>query len=1037
MPKIGEKLSQYTIVSTIGSGGMGEVFLAEDTKLGRRVALKFLAAEFASDPEHLARFVREARASSALNHPNICTIYEINDAAMPPFIAMEFIDGETVAGMIRRRRRSVRESIDLIIQAADALAEAHSKGVVHRDIKPANIVVNKQGRLKVLDFGLAKRVFSNDGPLDARFLTNAGVVLGTASYMSPEQARGLEVDHRSDIWSLGVCLYEMLTGVLPFEGETAADTFAAILTREPVAPSTLVREIPGQLDEIVLRMIRRMKEHRFQSAEDLIKGLRSLRSELEADADRRIGQTAGSTTDEPTEVFETAPTEENQAPISNEDPLANSINPNNLTATFERIVGRESEIAEVSRLLLEPETRLVTLTGIGGTGKTTLSRAVAGRLLSRFPNGVFFIEMADVTRPEVVASTIAQPIGVKEEGGRPVLDLLKDHLAEKKMLLVIDNFEQVIDAAPQIAELLNAAGKLKLLVTSRELLRLTAEIEYQVPPLDLPEVEGRTFEELRENEAIMLFAERARSARQGFTLTQENIRDVAAICARLDGLPLAIELAAARVKILSPGAVLAKLENRLNLLSGGARDLPERQKTMRGAVMWSYDLLADEEKRVFGELAVFSGGFRLDSAEFVCSRPDRDFSTELLDIISSLIDKSLLIRKETPDGESRFRMLDVVRDLALETLEAQGRLDESRGRHAEFFVGLAVTAEPLLQTAESGVWLARLAEEHDNLRAAMGWSLSNRPETAIRLAVAARNYWLVHSHLTEGFDWLKAASETGFEPPPELRFKLLNGLGLAARFRGDLKTARQAYEAGLAAGQDVGDKQGSALSNRGLGHVAMQQGDLAAARRHFDAGLAISRELDDKYGIALSLSFLGDLARAEGRYAEAKPQFEEAVGLFRVLENRAALSDALNNLGAAEYCLGDPVSAAEHFGEALRSARELSNRITISCSIDGLAAIAASSGNPKEAARLSGAADRLRDMVGYKIEPAEAKLRELYRSRLIADMSEDEVKTLAAEGAAWRLESIVKKALRFAAPVQPGEIRPVPPNETASTAAVE
>lgn len=1010
MPEIGDKLAQYTIISAIGSGGMGDVFLAEDTKLGRRTALKFLSAEFASDRQHLERFFREARASSSLNHPNICTIYEINDSVDPPFIAMEFVEGETVAKMIVLRRRTIAESLEIVVQAADALAEAHANGVIHRDVKPANIIVNTRGRVKILDFGLAKRVFASGDPAAAQFTTHAGVVLGTASYMAPEQARGLEVDHRSDIWSLGVCLYEMLTGTVPFKGETAADTFALILTREPLPPSAFVPEVSAELDAVVLQTLKRKREDRFQSVEEFaarIKTIGAFYNEIDTH------RTNGPISDEPTEVFATAPTEHNPA-LATEEEVARKSNPNNLTATFERIIGRENDIALLCELLLEPGTRLVTLTGIGGTGKTTLSRAVAGRVLPKFKDGVFFIEMADVSRPEVVAATIAQPLGIKEEAGRPVIDLLKDHLSNKEMLLVIDNFEQVIDAAPQIAALLTDTATLKVLVTSRELLRLTAEVEYQVPPLSLPETKGKPFEELRENEAIMLFAERARAARPGFSLTRENITDVAAICSRLDGLPLAIELAAARAKILSPAAILSKLENRLNLLTGGARDLPERQKTMRGAVMWSYDLLNEDERQVFGELSVFSGGFRLDSAEYVCGRSEGQLSTELLDILASLIDKSLIIRKELPDGESRFRMLEVVRELALETLAERGRLDEIRRRHAGFFTDLGATAEPLLQSAESAVWLSRLEEEHDNLRAAMDWGLVNEPEMAVRLAVSVRNYWLVHSHLTEGFGWLKAASETGFDPPPQLKFKLLNGLGLAARFRGDLATARQAYEAGLAAGEEAGDRQGTALSNRGLGLVAMQQGDHAAARIYFDAGLAISRELEDKYGVAMSLSFLGDLARTEDRYADAKPMFEEAVQLFRILENKTAVSDALNNLGAAEYCLGDTKNAAEHFSEALRSAHELSNRITISCSLDGLAAIAAGLGDGTKAAWLSGAADRLREMVGYKIEPAEAKLRDRYRTSLLVNFSVDELKTLAAQGAAWPMEKAVNEALRFA-----------------------
>ncbi len=295
----------------------------------------------------------------------------------------------------------------------------------------------------------------------------------------------------------------------------------------------------------------------------------------------------------------------------------------------------------------------------------------------------------------------------------------------------------------------------------------------------------------------------------------------------------------------------------------------------------------------------------------------------------------------------------------------------------------------------------------------MEWGLANEPDLAVRLAVAVRNYWLVQSHLSEGFGWLKAAAACGFEPPASLRFKLLNGLGLSARFRGDYDTARRAYEDGLAAGIEAGDKAGTALSNRGLGLVAMQQGDLDAARVYFDAGLAISRELEDRYGIAMSLSFLGDLARTEGKYAEAKPHFEEAVDLFRSLENRTAVSDALNNLGAALVCLGETDRAAKCFEEAVRSARELSNRITISCSLDGFAAIAAETGDLRNASVLSGAAEALRELIGYKIEPAEARFRESYLSKLRRQLSDKELKELTDQGRDLSARDAVSTALKM------------------------
>lgn len=988
MPKIGETHSQYRIISAIGAGGMGEVFLAEDSSLGRKAALKFLSAEFASERDHLDRFFREARAASALNHPNICTIYEINETGETPFIAMEYIEGETVADMIHRRRRNVRQTLDIAIQVAGALAEAHANAIVHRDIKPANLIVNLRGQVKILDFGLAKSTAANDGETAKRQLTNAGVILGTASYMSPEQARGLEVDNRSDIWSFGVCLYEMLTGRQPFRGETATDTFAAILTTEPEKPSKYFAEIPAGLERIVLKTLQKSQDSRYQSAHELMLELRDLHKRLEFDDERLRSSDAISFSNEQTEEFASASTEYDIPRATDEGLNEGNLRPNNLTATYSRIIGRENEIASISRLLLQDDVNLVTMTGIGGTGKTTISLAVAEKMLLYFDDGVFFVEMAAVTQPEVVASTIAQPLGIKEEGGKPALEMLKNHLRDKQMLLVIDNFEQVVGAANQIAELLATADRLKILVTSREILHIKAETEFPVPPLDVPEgAAALPFEELKDNDAVLLFAERARMTKPRFSLTRQNIGDVAAICARLDGLPLAIELAAARIRILTPAAILSKLENRLNLLTGGARDLPERQQTMRGAVSWSYDLLNEFEKEVFRKLSVFTGSFRIEAAEFVCNAAD---DVEVLDAVTSLIDKSLVIQKELSDGESRFRMLEVVRDFASELLVSNGETDATGRKHAEFYVALGETAEPYLQTAQSDVWLARLEEEHDNLRAAMRWSLINDPSMSIRLAVAVRNFWLVHGHLTEGFGWLKAASETGFKPDPSQNFKLLNGLGLAARFRGDYETARKAYEDGLNAGREAGDKQGTALSTRGLGLVAMQQEDFASAKRYFDEGLAISRELGDKFGIAISLSFLGDLARTEGRNADARPLFEEAVELFRELDKSPALADALNNLGAAVFGTGDPKTAKLHFSEALKIAEGLANRITISFSLDGFAAIAVENGDLERSPLLYGAAENLRDLIGYKIEPAERRFRDNYVARLRERISGEE-----------------------------------------------
>ncbi|MEO8573364.1 MAG: protein kinase [Pyrinomonadaceae bacterium] len=984
MSKVGQQHSQYRIVSLLGSGGMGEVYLAEDDQLQRKAALKFLTSDVKSNPDHLERFLREARAASALNHPNICTIYEINSQGETPFIAMEFIEGETVSAMIRRRRRNVRQTLDVVSQVSSALEEAHAAGIVHRDIKPANIIVTKRDQAKILDFGLVKLVETENVAVGSnQFLTKAGMIVGTASYMSPEQARGLDVDGRTDIWSLGVVLYEMLTGSLPFTGETSTDTLAAILTKTPIPPSQLVAEIPSELERIVLKALHSKRDERYLTASALLKDLRNLSRRLEIETESPSSSAPSRSGEDDTFIFDTAPTEVVGRNTAGTDAEATGRRTSNLRSYLAPIIGRRGEISDVTQLLRDERVRLVTLTGTGGTGKTRLAHAVAETMLPEFADGVFMIELSSVSLPELVPASIAQPLGVKDAGGRPVFDILKDYLSDKEMLLVLDNFEQIVNAAPQIAELLAAASGLKILVTSRFLLHITAEREFVVPPLSPPSGELlSSFEKIERNDAVQLFTERAQAVNPEFNLTAENSRSVAEICRRLEGLPLAIELAAARTKILSPSAILSRLESRLKLLTGGPRDLPERQRTMQGALDWSYDLLDENEKEVFRWLSVFSGSFSVDAAEAVCGSEKPKDDVEVVDAISSLLDKSLLIRVEGKGGEHRFSMLEVVREYAEHALQKAGENGAATHAHAEYFVSQGEKAEPFLQAAQSAEWLDRLEAEHDNLRAAMQWALINDPTLAVRLAVAVRNFWLLHSHLSEGYRWLKAALERGGEPAASLRFKLMNGLGLAARFRGDYETARKAYSDGLAAGKEAGDKQGVALSSRGLGLVAMQQGDAAAAREYFESGLAISRELDDKFGIAISLSFLGDLARTEKDFSRARPLFEESLDLFRDLDNKSAVSDALNNLGAACFGAGELRLSKKHFAEAANLAFDLGNKMTISYSLDGFAALAVENGDLKRAAQLCGAAEALRESIGYKIEPAEAVFRDVYLGRL-------------------------------------------------------
>lgn len=1003
----GTRIGRYVIRSPIGAGGMGRVYLAEDVQLRRKAALKFLAEDLLSEKDHRERFLREARAASALNHPNICTIYEINEENDAPFIAMEYIEGDNLAELIRRRRRTPRQTVEIAIDAASALAEANAAGIIHRDIKPANLIVTNRGRVKVLDFGLAKQSEATAGA--GQFLTQAGMILGTASYMSPEQARGLEVDGRSDIWSLGVCIYEMLTARQAFTGETQSDTLAAVLTRDLSRPSEYYPEIPADLEQIIVKALYKNRGERYQNADEMLTDLRAVRRRMESEEDFRHPD-SGDVSNEPTHIFANATTAFAFRGPTGRDDATRRMPPSNLSRFYRPIVGRAHEVEELAAMLRADEPRLVTMTGVGGTGKTRLAAAVAEKVLPAFEDGVFVIELASITQPDLVAEAIGKPFGVRDEGGTPVLDQIKANLAGRRALIVLDNFEQVVEAAAVVADLLNATERLKVLITSRVLLQIQAETEYPVGPLAPPELGSTTdLNELQENESVALFVERAKAARRGFELTEDNAADVAAICTRLEGLPLAIELAAARIRVLSPAAINTKLRSSMRLLASTARDLPERQRTIHGAVGWSYDLLNAEVKRVFRRLGVFAGGFTIEAADALVD----DGSGASVDIIESLCNQSLLGRRDRDQEESRFHMLAVVKDFAISELDSAGETGEIRRLHAEHFLALAEEAEPHLQASRSADWFDRLESDHDNLRAAMEWLLSHDTHRATRLAAALRNFWLLHSHLGEGYRLLKAAIESGGDQPAALRFKLMNGLGLASRFRGDLETARRVYEAGLGAGEEAGDKRGIAVSSRGLGLVAMQQGDLAAAEEYYRSGLAISRELDDKFGVAISLSLLGDLNRIQGKYAEARPFFEEALGLFRELDNKSAAADSLNNLAAAYFSIGDLDSARGHFGQALDIARALGNKMTISYSLDGFAALSVEAGENERAARLSGTAEALRRSIGYKIEPAELRFREAYFEKLKGRMTVEQLKNEFGRGSALEVESAIDDAVNF------------------------
>jgi predicted ATPase/class 3 adenylate cyclase len=602
---------------------------------------------------------------------------------------------------------------------------------------------------------------------------------------------------------------------------------------------------------------------------------------------------------------------------------------NNLPLQPTPLIGREKEVSEVCDLLRGEETRLLTLTGPGGIGKTRLALQTAADLLDDLPDGAFFAQLATLTEAELFLPAVAETLGVRETGEIPLDESLKDYLSERRLLLVLDNFEQVLEAAPTVTELLAVAQGLKVLATSRTPLRLYGEHEYAVPPLSVPDVKHLPdLESLSQYEAVRLFIERAKSAKVDFEVTDESAPAVAEICVRLDGLPLAIELAAARIKMLPPQAMLQRLGSRLKLLTGGARDLPERQRTLRAAIEWSHALLDEGEQLLFGRLAVFSGGRTLEAIEAICDA-DGDLPMDAFEGVSSLLDKSLLRQEEGPNGEPRFVMLETVHEFAREKLGQSAEEQEIKRVHAEYFLTLAEEAKPELKGSNQLEWLERLETEHDNMRAALTWALERKKvEVALRLGGDLSWFWSVRGYYIEGRRWLEEALAIDGRGSPAVRAMALAGAGVLAFDQGELDRAKEACEEGLELLAHEGREAREAKLNllALLGWVAWHREELGQAQQLFEEELALSREMRDIWWLANSLQGLATVSHTRRDSERATELYEESMDLFREHGDKHSLAYCMNNLAMVVYSQGDLGRAAQLTEEAVALFRELGAR---------------------------------------------------------------------------------------------------------------
>jgi non-specific serine/threonine protein kinase len=938
----GESLAGYVIEELIGRGGMGLVYRALDPELGRQVALKIIAPTVADDPAFRRRFEREWRLAATLEHPHVVPVYRAGEESGQLFLAMRLIQGESLEARLQAGGPlDPREAVHVVEQIAQALDAAHARGLVHRDVKPANVLLEGDGGWAYLvDFGLTVT-------LDAQTaITRDGMFMGTAAYAAPEQISGGEVGPRTDVYALGGVLHHCLTGEPPFPAENLLDALSAHLSRPPPQPSRCRDVVPRGFDEVVGRAMAKEPARRFPSAGRLAEAAGNALGPVVAAAsagDRRGGAS-----------------------------------PSPVPVPLTPLIGRERELAELRSLLAGDHPRLITLTGPGGSGKTRLATELASGAEADFVGGAAFVQLAAVRDPSRVTVAVAQALGARETPGRSLDATLVEQLSDQALLLLLDNFEHVIEAAPLVADLLQAAPALRVVATSREPLRVVGEQEYGVPPLGVPEVGRRVdLDELARSDAVSLFVARAAAVRRDFRLTAENARAVAEICARLDGLPLAIELAAARVRVLPPPALLERLEHSLDLLTGGAREQPERQRTLRGTLDWSHELLTGTEQAVFRRLAVFENGWTLAQAEAICD-PDGDLGSDVLDGLGSLVEKSL-IREEPAAGEPRFRMLQTVREYAREKLQEDPLCDAVGRSHAQHF---AAEAEAAGWFSDEVALLDRLNPIADDLRAALAWSRSAGDEQLlVRISAQTANLYIARGLLNEA----EVLLDQTFAETPDLDPEIMS-LNLANRAY--LHHLRSEPERAMALlGQARALATRSAAPARWLaeianttGVVAKDAGDFRTAIEAFADSVRLWDDIGDepeaatvRVNLANAHVLAGDPRACIDVIAEARTQRLSSIDQSYVLLIEARATLALGEPGEARKPLRDALSGLSaleaEYANVQMERTWLWPWILGQC-LDELARAVSVQGRVDLAARLWGASETLREEIGTPRTPA-------------------------------------------------------------------
>ncbi|MFE3257178.1 protein kinase [Nocardia sp. NPDC059091] len=927
----------------IGRGGFGEVFRCSQPAAGRTVAVKVLTGEL---DENRERFFREQRAMGRLTgHPNIVDMLEVGETAGGhPYLVMPYhARGSLDARLRRDGPLSLAEVLHLGVKIAGALETAHRAEVLHRDIKPGNILLTDYGEPALTDFGIAH--------ITGGFETATGTITGSPAFTAPEVLGGDPPSRASDVYGLGATLFCALTGHAAYERRSGEEVVAQFLriTQQPV-PDLREQGIPDDVSAVIAAAMSREPRGRPTAAE--------LGEQL-----RQVERDHGFRVDAMTLPPEPAA---EHASVVTPVPAAESRTAN-LPLELSSFVDRRIQLTDIKNLLAG--SRLVTLTGIGGVGKSRLALHVADKVQRNFTAGVQLVELSDLHDETLLVDVVATALGLRNQSARPTLEVLLEFLSERNLLLVLDNCEHMIEAVAALTEsLLRTCPQVRILATSREALGVGGESVFVVPPLGIPDMASKPgLRVVTRHDAVTLFAERAAAAVPGFEVTDDSMLSVAGICTRLDGLPLAIELAAARLRTMSPEQILTRLDDRYALLTRGSRGAPMRQQTLRWCIDWSYDLCTPAEQRLWDQLSVFAGTFELDAVEQVCGTDLTE--TQLLDTLSALVDKSILIREET-EGTVRFRMLETVQEYGREQAEDSGRYPEYVRRHRDWCERLALQVEAEWIGPHQLQWIARLERELPNLRKALEFSLSESGETALRIVTALYMFWTLRGRLSEGRRWYERVLAQSTDAQPLGRAKARCGAATMAVLQGDLPAAAEHVAQLEALAEQTADPLVAALLAHAKGNYFLTGGAdnpagagtalLADAIDTYEASGDLKSQLDARISLGWAYAQQGDIPRALAG-------LEKALAITESAGETVYRSWVLWAMGFAVWRTGEPDRATSLLQEGIRAARLVSDPVVATICLEALAWIATEQRDARRAATLLGAADTLSRIGGSSI----------------------------------------------------------------------